>query len=88
MCYKHDDEIETHNDMIQMLENVNEINITLKIQQITLQKKIKDKNVIIHHLKIALSQQNTSVLENQLSTKLTKLSNSFLFEDSLQNVNN
>jgi hypothetical protein len=64
MYHKHDDEIKTHNDMIQMLKDVNKINITLKTQQTTLQKKIRNKNVIICHLKIASSQQNTSVLEN------------------------
>jgi len=51
MCHKHDDEIETHNDMIQMLEDVNEINIALKTQQTSLQEEIRDKNVIIRHLK-------------------------------------
>jgi hypothetical protein len=87
MCYQHDIKIEIHNDLIQMLEDVNEINIALKTQQTSLQKKIKDKNMIIHHLKIILSRQNTSVLEDQTS-KLIKLLNSFLFEDSSQNVNN
>ncbi len=33
MCQQHDIEIEIHNDMIQMLEDVNEANITLKITQ-------------------------------------------------------
>jgi hypothetical protein len=60
MYHKHDTEIETHNDLIQMLDDVNEINISLKIQlktqQTSLQKKIKDKNMIIHYLKIILSQ--------------------------------
>jgi hypothetical protein len=87
MCHQHDIEIETHNDMIQMLEDVNEINIMLKAQQTSLQKEIKDKNVIIRHLKIASSRQSTSALEDQIS-KSIKLSNSFLFEDSSQNVNN
>jgi len=68
MCHQHDIEIKTHNDMIQMLNDVNEINISLKTQlktqQTSLQKKIKDKNVIIHHLKIVLSQQNTFALES------------------------
>ncbi len=45
--------------MIQMLENVNEINIMLKeqlrIQQTSLQKEIKDRNIIIHYLEIILS---------------------------------
>jgi hypothetical protein len=64
MCHKNDIEIEIHNDLIQMLEDVNEINIILKTQQTSLQKKIKDKNVIIHHLKTASSQQSTSALKN------------------------
>jgi hypothetical protein len=51
MCHKHDIEIEIHNDLIQMLEDVNEINIALDAQQTSLQKEIKDKNKIIHHLK-------------------------------------
>jgi len=45
--------------MIQMLKDVNEINITLKeqlkTQQTSLQKEIKDRNMIICHLKIILS---------------------------------
>jgi hypothetical protein len=64
MCHQHNIEIEIHNDLIQMLEDVNEINIMLKIQQTSLQKNIKDKNVIIHHLEIILNQQNTSVFED------------------------
>ncbi len=55
MCQQHNIEIEIHNDMIQMLEDVNEINITLKITQTRLQKENRDKNVIIHHLKTASS---------------------------------
>jgi len=47
-----------------MLKDINEINIALKIQQISLQKNIKDKNITIHHLKITLSQQSTSVFED------------------------
>ena len=41
--------------MIQILEDVNEINIMLKITQTRLQKEVRNKNVIIHHLKTALS---------------------------------
>jgi len=41
--------------MIQMLKDVNEINIMLKVAQTCLQKKMRNKNVIIHHLKTALS---------------------------------
>jgi hypothetical protein len=65
ICHKHDDEIETHNDMIQMLKDVNEINFTLKIQQTSLQEEIKDKNVIIHHLKFfAQSRSDSSASED------------------------
>ncbi len=73
--------------MIQMLKDVNKINITLKTKQTRLQKETKDKNVIIPHLKTALSQQSTLISESQF-LKLIQLSNSSLFEDSLQNVNN
>jgi len=52
MCQQHDIEIEIHNDMIQMLEDVNETNITLKIMQTHLQKENRNKNVIIHHLNV------------------------------------
>ncbi len=87
ICQQHDIEIKIHNDMIQMLEDVNEINITLKITQTHLQKENKDKNVIIHHLKVASSRQSTSISEDYFS-KLIKLLNSSLFEDSTQNVDN
>ncbi len=63
ICQQHDIEIETHNDMIQMLEDVNEINITLKIMQTRLQKENRNKNVIIHHLEAASSQQDTSKID-------------------------
>jgi len=53
MYHQHDIKIEIHNDLIQMLEDVNEINITLKTQQTSLQKNIKNKNMIIHHLKFS-----------------------------------
>ena len=55
MCQQHDIEIKIHNDMIQMLEDVNETNITLKAAQTRLQKKMRNKNMIIHHLKTASS---------------------------------
>ncbi len=87
ICQQHDIEIKTHNDMIQMLEDVNEINITLKAAQMRLQKKMRNKNVIIHHLKTASSRQSTLISENCFS-KSIKLSNSLLFEDSSQNVDN
>ena len=73
--------------MIQMLEDVNKINITLKTKQTRLQKEIRDKNVIIHYLETALSWQSTSISEDHF-LKLIKLLNSSLFEDLLQNVNN
>jgi len=51
-----------------MLEDVNKINNLLKAQirtqQTTLQKEMKDKNVIIHHLKTASSQQSTLISED------------------------
>ncbi len=59
----------------------------LKAAQTRLQKEMRDKNVIIHHLKSASSQQSTSISED-LFLKSIKLLNSLLFEDSLQNVNN
>jgi len=62
MIHQHDIEIKTHNDMIQMLKDVNKINIKLKTIQTTLntiktclQKEMRNKNVIIHHVKTALS---------------------------------
>jgi len=64
MYHQHDIEIKIYNDLIQMLEDVNKINIALKIQQTSLQKNIKDKNMIIHHLKITSSQQSTSAFKD------------------------
>ncbi len=87
ICQQHDIEIEIHNDMIQMLEDVNEINIMLKAAQTRLQKEMRDKNVIIHHLETASSRQSTLISEDHFS-KSIKLLNSSLFEDSSQNVNN
>jgi len=87
ICQQHNIEIKTHNDMIQMLENVNEINITLKITQTRLQKENRNKNVIIHYLEAASSWQSTSISEDQ-SLKSIKLLDSSLFKNSLQNVDN
>ncbi len=87
MCQQHDIEIETHNDMIQMLEDVNEANITLKITQTRLQKENRNKNVIIHHLEAASSRQSTLISEDWFS-KSIKLLDSSLFEDLTQNVDN
>ncbi len=84
---QHDIEIKIYNDMIQMLEDVNEINITLKIMQTHLQKENRNKNVIIHHLKTASSQQSTLISEDW-SLKSIKLLDSSLFKGSTQNVNN
>jgi len=50
--------------MIQMLEDVNETNIMLKITQTHLRKENKDKNVIIRHLEAASSQQSTLISED------------------------
>ncbi len=87
MYQQHDIKIKTHNDMIQMLEDVNETNITLKATQTCLQKEMRNKNVIIHHLETASSWQSTSISEDRFS-KSIKLLNSSLFEDSTQNVDN
>ncbi len=101
ICQQHDIEIEIHNDMIQMLNDINKINIKLKainiklkVTQTTLnvvstclQKEIKKKNVIIHHLKATSSQLSTSISKDWF-LKSIKLSDSSLFEDSRQNVNN
>ena len=54
MYQQHNIKIKIHNDMIQMLKNVNKINIMLKITQTRLQKENKNKNVIIYYLKTAL----------------------------------
>ena len=70
-----------------MLEDVNKINIMLKITQTRLQKENRNKNVIIHHLKAASSWQSTSISEDW-SSKSIKLLNSSLFKDSSQNVDN
>ena len=101
ICQQYDIEIKTYNDMIQMLNDINKINIKLKainiklkVTQITLnaiwtrlQKEMKKKNVIIRHLKAISSQLSTSISKDQF-LKLIKLSDSSLFKDSRQNVNN
>ncbi len=101
ICQQHDIEIKIHNDMIQMLNDINKINIELKVinielkatqttlnaVQTRLQKEMKKKNVIIHHLEATSSQLSTSILKDQF-LKSIKLSDSLLFEDSRQNVNN
>ncbi len=101
ICQQHDIEIKTHNDMIQMLNDINKINvelkainIKLKATQITLnavqtrlQKEMKKKDVIIHHLEATSSWLSTLISKDWFS-KLIKLSDSFLFEHSRQNVNN
>ena len=101
ICQQHDIEIKIHNDMIQMLNDVNKINIELKAiniklkaTQITLnavwmylQKEMKKKNVIIHHLEATSSRLSILILKDWF-LRLIKLSDSSLFEDSKQNVNN
>ncbi len=91
---QHDIKIKTHNDMIQMLNDINKINIKLKAMQTMLnavwtrlQKEMKKKNVIIHHLEATSSRLSTLILKDRFS-KSIKLSDSLLFEDSRQNVNN
>jgi len=87
--------------MIQMLNDVNKINIELKAINIELkatqimlnvvwtclQKEMKKKNVIMHYLKVTSSLLSTSISKDRF-LRLIKLSNSSLFEDSRQNVNN
>ncbi len=101
ICQQHDIEIKIHNDMIQMLNDVNKINIELKAinielkaTQITLnavqtclQKEMKKKNVIIHYLKATSSWLSTLISKDWFLRSI-KLSDSSLFEDSKQNVNN
>ncbi len=101
ICWQHDIEIKIHNDMIQMLNDINKINvklkainIKLKVTQTTLnavqthlQKEMKKKNMIIHHLEVTLSQLSTLILKDWF-LKSIKLSDSSLFKDLKQNVNN
>ncbi len=101
ICQQHDIEIKIHNDMIQMLNDINKINIelkainielkatqtTLNVVQTRLQKEMKKKNVIIHHLEATSSRLSTLILKDQF-LKLIKLFDSLLFKDSRQNVNN
>ncbi len=101
MCQQHDIEIEIHNDIIQMLNDVNKINVelkainielkatqtTLNAVQTRLQKEMKKKNVIIHHLEVTSSWLSTLISKNRF-LKLIKLFDLSLFEDSKQNVNN
>ncbi len=101
ICQQHNIKIKIHNDMIQMLNDINKINIKLKAINIKLkatqtmlnavethlQKEMKKKNMIIHHLKVTSSWLSTSISKDQFS-KSIKLSDSSLFEDSKQNVNN
>ncbi len=101
MCQQHDIEIKIHNDMIQMLNDINKINVelkainielkvtqtTLNVVQTRLQKEMKKKNVIIRHLEVTSSRRSTSISKDQF-LKSIKLSDSFLFKDSKQNVNN
>ena len=94
MTHQHDIEIETHNDMIQMLKDANKANIELKATQATLntirtrlQKEMRDKDVIIRHLEAASSRQSTSVPEGR-SSKSTKLPDPPLFEGPGQDVDN
>ncbi len=82
------------NDVNKINIELKAINIKLKVMQIMLnivwmclQKEMKKKNVIIHHLKVTSSQLSTLISKDQFS-KSIKLFNSSLFEDSRQNVNN
>ncbi len=59
----------------------------LNVVQTRLQKEMKKKNVIIHHLEATSSWLSTLILKDRFS-RLIKLSDSSLFKDSRQNVNN
>ncbi len=82
------------NDINKINIKLKAINIELKVTQITLnvvqtrlQKEMKKKNMIIHHLEATLSQLSTSILKNQF-LKSIKLFDLSLFKDLKQNVNN
>ncbi len=59
----------------------------LNVVQTRLQKEMKKKNMIIHHLEATSSQLSTLISKDQF-LKLIKLSDSLLFKDSRQNMNN
>ncbi len=82
------------NDINKINIKLKAINIELKVTQITLnavqtrlQKEMKKKNMIIHHLEATLSRLSTSILKDQF-LKSIKLFDSSLFKDLKQNVNN
>ncbi len=82
------------NDINKINIELKAINIKLKVTQTTLnavqthlQKEMKKKNVIIRHLEATSSQLSTLISKDWFS-KLIKLSDSSLFKDSRQNVNN
>ena len=87
MCHQHDTEIETHNDMVQMLEDANEANTELEAQQTRLQEEIRDKNVVIRHLETTPRRQSSPAPEVRAS-KSTKLPDPPLFEGPSQDVDN
>ncbi len=84
-----------------MLNDVNKINIelkainiklkatqtTLNAVQTRLQKEMKKKNMIIHHLEATSSWLSTLISKDWFSRSI-KLFDSFLFENLRQNVNN
>ncbi len=86
---------------LQMLNDVNKINIELKViniklkatqimlnvVQTRLQKEMKKKNMIIHHLKVTSSRLSTLISKDRF-LKSIKLFDSSLFKDSRQNMNN
>ncbi len=59
----------------------------LNIIQTCLQKEIKKKNMIMHHLKATSTWLSTSISKDWF-LKSIKLFDSFLFKDSRQNINN
>ncbi len=101
ICQQHDIKIKIHNDMIQMLNDINKINVelkainiklkatqtTLNVVRTRLQKEIKKKNLIIRHLEVTSSWLSILISKDWF-LKLIELSDSSLFKDSRQNVNN
>ena len=80
--------IETHNDLVQMLEDANEANIALEAQQTSLQEEVRDKNVVIRHLKSSAWGRSESPAFEGRTAKSTKLPDPPLFEGPSQDVDN
>jgi len=88
MCHKHDIEIGTHNDLVQMLEDANEANTALEAQQTSLQEEIRDKDVVIRHLESSARSRSEPPAPEGRTTKSTKIPDPPLFEGPSQDVDN